>query len=50
MFALEYRKICDARSQDTSMSGDDLTAGEEKVNASERASYGAPSRDVRGCL
>src|SRR5712692_3320029 len=39
MFALEWRKICDARSQDTSMSGDDLTAGEEKVNASERASY-----------
>ena len=39
MFALEYRKICDARSQGTSMSGDDLTAGKEKVNASERASY-----------
>src|ERR1700747_270273 len=39
MFALQCRKICDARSQDTSMPGDDLTAGEEKVNASERASY-----------
>src|SRR5215471_18930641 len=33
-FALEYRKICDVRSQDTSMSGDDLIAGEGNVNAS----------------
>ena len=46
MFALEYRKICDARSQDTSMSGDDLTAGEEKVNASERASEAMASAGV----
>jgi len=43
---LEYRKICDARSQDTSMSGDDLTAGEEKVNASERASEAMASAGV----
>ena len=43
MFALEYRKICDARSQDTSMSGDALIAGEENVNASERASWAIAS-------